>query len=91
MKSNFHSHVIAHISWGQKSVEGTGDGKDFKLWPCGGVVWDWREKGWHHKPGLLPIDIYSQRKAKLSVAFFARLVNFITGNNGVALRNFVRF
>ena len=38
-------------------VTGVGVGKDFKLWPGGGRIWDWRETGTHHVPGIQPQDI----------------------------------
>ncbi len=38
-------------------VEGVGVGKDFKLWPGGGRIWDWRETNTHHVPGIQPTDV----------------------------------
>ena len=38
-------------------VDGVGVGKDFKLWPGGGRVWDWRETDTHHVPGIQPADV----------------------------------
>ena len=48
---------ITHISWGHIDVEGLGTGRDFKLYPGGGRVWDWTETGTHHKPGIQPADV----------------------------------
>lgn len=39
------------------TIEGTGDGKDFKLWPGGAREWDWTETGTHHRPGIQPGDV----------------------------------
>ncbi len=39
------------------TVDGIGDGKDFKLWPGGGRAWDWGETGTRHEPGIQPADI----------------------------------
>ena len=48
---------IEALSWGRMSVEGLGEGKDFKLWPGGGRPWDWSETGTHHRPGIQPSDV----------------------------------
>ncbi len=48
---------IDHLSWGRMEVDGVGVGKDFKLWPGGGRVWDWRETKTHHVPGIQPSDV----------------------------------
>ena len=65
------SPYINHISWGHMEIVGVGVGKDFKLWPGGGRVWDWRETGTHHVPGIQPVDVeelldYGSRKIVLS-------------------------
>jgi hypothetical protein len=39
------------------TVESIGEGKDFKLWPGGGRLWDWTETGTHHIPGIQPADV----------------------------------
>jgi hypothetical protein len=39
------------------TVEGLGTGKDFKLWPGGGRVWDWNETGTRHVPGIQTADV----------------------------------
>jgi hypothetical protein len=51
------SPMITHVSWGRMTVEGVGDGKDFKLWPGGGRAWDWNETGTSHSPGVQPSDV----------------------------------
>ncbi len=51
------SPLITHVSWGHMTVDGIGDGKDFKLWPGGGRAWDWGETGTHHVPGIQPADV----------------------------------
>jgi hypothetical protein len=38
-------------------VEGLGAGKDFKLYPGGGRVWDWAETGTRLSPGIQPADV----------------------------------
>ena len=48
---------IAKISWGKMEIESIGMGKDFKLWPGGGRVWDWNETNTHHVPGIQVVDI----------------------------------
>ncbi|GAA2095522.1 Mth938-like domain-containing protein [Actinomadura alba] len=48
---------ITHISWGRMEVEGIGSGKDFKLYPGGGRLWDWSETGTRHSPGIQPADV----------------------------------
>ena len=51
------SPMIEHIEWGAMTVEGLGDGKDFKLYPGGGREWDWNETGTRHRPGIQPADV----------------------------------
>jgi len=48
---------IINLSWGRMEVDGVGVGKDFKLWPGGGRIWDWRETNTHHVPGIQPTDV----------------------------------
>lgn len=48
---------ITHISWGRMEVDAVGVGKDFKLYPGGGRVWDWNETGTRHVPGIQPADV----------------------------------
>ena len=48
---------INQLSWGHMTVEGVGTGKDFKLWPGGGRLWDWTETDTHHVPGIQPADV----------------------------------
>jgi hypothetical protein len=48
---------IVYLSWGRMEVDGVGVGKDFKLWPGGGRVWDWRETNTHHVPGIQVADV----------------------------------
>ena len=38
-------------------VDAVGVGKDFKLYPGGGRVWDWNETGTRHVPGIQPADV----------------------------------
>ena len=48
---------IDHISWGRIEVQGIGCFKDAKVFPGGARIWDWRETGTHHVPGIQPADI----------------------------------
>jgi len=48
---------ILDLSWGRMEVEGLGVGKDFKLFPGGGRLWDWSLTGTQHEPGILPDDV----------------------------------
>jgi hypothetical protein len=48
---------ILTVSWGDMTVDGLGDGKDFKLYPGGGRAWDWSETGTRHEPGIQPADV----------------------------------
>ncbi|MBX6748155.1 MAG: hypothetical protein IRY85_00540 [Micromonosporaceae bacterium] len=38
-------------------VEGLGVGKDFKLYPGGGRLWDWSLSGTQHEPGIQCRDV----------------------------------
>ena len=51
------SPLITHVSWGRMEVDDLGAGKDFKLYPGGGRLWDWRETGTEHVPGIQPADV----------------------------------
>jgi hypothetical protein len=54
---------VMELSWGRLEVErpgsdgGTSRFKDAKLWPGGARVWDWRETGTEHDPGIQPADV----------------------------------
>lgn len=63
---------IARISWGTMNVEGIGEGKDLKLYPGGGRVWDWRETGTQHVPGIQPEDVRELLDAGASVIVLSR-------------------
>jgi hypothetical protein len=39
------------------TVDTVGTGKDFKLWPGGGRLWNWKETGTRHIPGIQPEDV----------------------------------
>jgi hypothetical protein len=45
------------MSWGRMEVEGLGVGKDFKLFPGGGRLWDWSLSGTAHDPGILTREV----------------------------------
>ncbi len=62
---------IDHISWGRIEIQGIGCFKDAKVFPGGARIWDWRETGTHHVPGIQPADIkelleYGAREIVLS-------------------------
>lgn len=48
---------VTQVSWGHMTVEGVGEGKDFKLYPGGGREWDWNETGTRHQPGIEAEDV----------------------------------
>lgn len=48
---------ILAISWGHMDIEGLTPGKDFKLYPGGGRLWDWSETGTQHRPGIQAGDV----------------------------------
>jgi len=56
-QNDMKSPRITYLSWGMMTVEGVGSGKDFKLWPGGGRVWDWNETNTQHLPGIQPADV----------------------------------
>ena len=51
------SPLIERIMWGEIEVEKLGIGKDFKLYPGGGRLWNWRETNTHHVPGIQVADV----------------------------------
>jgi hypothetical protein len=48
---------VLDLSWGRMEVEGLGVGKDFKLFPGGGRLWDWSQSGTQHEPGIQRRDV----------------------------------
>jgi len=48
---------VLDLSWGRMEVEGLGVGKDFKLYPGGGRLWDWGLSGTQHEPGIQRRDV----------------------------------
>jgi hypothetical protein len=48
---------VLDVSWGRMDVEGLGVGKDFKLFPGGGRLWDWSLSGTQHEPGIQCRDV----------------------------------
>ena len=48
---------IFDLSWGRMEVEGLGVGKDFKLFPGGGRLWEWGLSGTAHEPGIRRRDV----------------------------------
>lgn len=64
-------------------VEGLGEGKDFKLWPGGGRLWDWRETGTEHDPGILPADVAEllERGAEIVVLSRGREIRLQTASS----------
>ena len=57
MDDIYRSPKILDLSWGRMDVEGLGVGKDFKLFPGGGRLWDWSLNGTAHEPGVLPAEV----------------------------------
>jgi hypothetical protein len=51
------SPCVLDLSWGRMEVEGLGVGKDFKLFPGGGRLWDWSQSGTQHEPGIQRRDV----------------------------------
>lgn len=51
------SPKIEAVSWGRMRVAGCGEFKDVKIFPDGARIWDWRETGTHHRPGIQPKDV----------------------------------
>lgn len=63
---------IAHVAWGNMAVDGVGAGKDLKVYPGGGRVWDWRETGTRHVPGVQPADVTELLDHGASVVVLSR-------------------
>lgn len=58
MQRSRRSPKITHVSWGRLEVEGQSvPFKDAKLFPGGARVWDWRETGTEHSPGIQSADV----------------------------------
>lgn len=52
MMDGERSPAIISLRWGSMTVDGLGEGRDFKLWPGGGRPWDWNELGTGHIRGI---------------------------------------
>ncbi|MFH1851959.1 MAG: Mth938-like domain-containing protein [Candidatus Neomarinimicrobiota bacterium] len=48
---------IVRFVWGKVIVEGFDPFRDVMLFPGGARVWDWRETGTSHSPGIQPADV----------------------------------
>ena len=57
MDDMYRPPKILDLSWGRMEVEGLCVGKDFKLFPGGGRLWDWSLSGTQHEPGIQPDDV----------------------------------
>ena len=44
---------IFDLSWGRMESKDSALGKDFKLFPGGGRLWDWSLSGTAHEPGIM--------------------------------------
>ena len=66
------SPKITHISWGKMTIEGLGNGRDFKLYPGGGRAWDWSETNTHHVPGIQPADVLELLEHGATVVVLSR-------------------
>ena len=51
------SPKILSISWGKIAPEFLPEGKDYKLYPGGGRLWDWTEDGTRHRPGITEASV----------------------------------
>ena len=51
------SPKIESISWGNILPASLPAGKDYKLYPGGGRLWDWGETGTRHRPGISEADV----------------------------------
>jgi len=76
--SQLNSPRISHLSWGHIEVEGHPPFKDAKIFPSGARVWDWRETGTRHVPGIQPADVqelieHDARVVVLSTGIWQRL------------------
>ncbi len=73
------SPKITNQSWGKLEVKGVQDVyKDAKLFPGGSRVWNWKETGTEHSPGVQPADVqelleHGARIIILSRGVFGRL------------------
>ena len=58
MSEDTRSPEILSLAWGRVEVAGAaGSYKDAKLFPGGSRVWNWRETGTRHVPGVQPADL----------------------------------
>jgi hypothetical protein len=66
------SPIVSHLSWGEMSIEGVGNGCDFKLFPGGGRDWNWSETNTHHRPGIQIADVSELLENKCEVIVLSR-------------------
>lgn len=72
ISSSTVSPRIRDLSWGRMEVAGLGEGKDFVLYPGGGVVWDWSLTGTRHAPGIQPADVATFIERRCSIVVLSR-------------------
>jgi len=58
-------------------VAEVGSGKDFKLYPGGGRVWDWNETGTQHVPGIQPADVEELLERGSTVVVLSRGMDLV--------------
>ncbi len=66
------SPLVHDLSWGRVEVQGFPTFKDVVLYPGGARVWDWRETGTRHVPGIQPADIEVLLTSGVEVVILSR-------------------
>ena len=87
MEQGARSPRVTHLSWGRLEVEGVdGPFKDAKLFPGGARVWDWRETGTSHDPGIQPADVEELLERGATAVVLSKGFDERLGVTGEALR-----
>ena len=66
------SSKITFISWGKIAPSDLAEGKDYKLYPGGGRLWDWNETDTRHSPGIQQGDVEELVKAGATEVVLSR-------------------
>lgn len=79
MQNHSPSPRVVELAWGMIAVAdeqvGSRTFKDVKLYPGGSRVWDWRETGTRHRPGIQPADVLDLIDAGPEVVILSRGVH----------------
>jgi hypothetical protein len=73
MSTREPSPKVTNLSWGRVEVKGVKEAyKDVKLFPGGSRVWNWKETGTDHSPGIQIADVQELLESGARIIVLAR-------------------